>query len=60
MILDTAQSMTLIIVGILLVIVLLRVLVAVHHQSNKVKDLEIRMKAVEKMEQFEAEKEAEQ
>ncbi len=60
MILDTAQSMTLIIVGILLVIVLLRVLVAVHHQSKKVKDLEIRMKAVEKLEQFEAEKEAEQ
>lgn len=59
MILDTAQSMAFIIVGILLVIVLLRVLFAVHHQAKKVKDLEMRMKAVEKMEQFEAEKETE-
>ena len=59
MILDTAQSMAFIMVGILLVIVLLRVLFAVHHQAKKMKDLEIRMKAVEKMEQFEVEKEAE-
>ena len=59
MILDTAQSMAFIIVGILLVIVLLRVLVAVHHQAKKVKELETRMKAVEKLEQYEVEKEAE-
>lgn len=60
MILDTAQSMAFIIVGILLVIVLLRVLFAVHHQAKKMRDLENRMKAVEKIKQFEAEKEAEQ
>ena len=59
MILDTAQSMAFIIVGILLVVVLLRVLMAVHRQAKKVNDLEVRMKAVEKMEQFEVEKEAE-
>lgn len=59
MILDTAQSMAFIIVGILLVILLLRVLIAVHHQAKKVKDLEIRMKAVEKMEEFEVQKETE-
>ncbi len=59
MILGTAQSMAFIIVGILLVIILTRILVIVHKQTRKVQELEHRMKAMEKIESFEADKETE-
>lgn len=42
--------MAILILGILAIIVLLGVLVLVHKQSQKVKDLELRMKAMDKLE----------
>lgn len=50
MMLDVAQSMALLIMAFLAVIILLGVLVIVHKQASRVKDLESRMKAIEKSE----------
>ncbi len=46
--LDVAQSITLIVLGLLLVAILLKILVMVHGQSSRVKELERRVKAFEK------------
>jgi hypothetical protein len=48
--LDVAQSMMVLVLGILAIIVLLGVLVIVHRQTNRVKELEMRMKAMDKLE----------
>ena len=45
---DIAQSMAFIIIGILMIIILLKILFIVHGQNRHVKDLELRMKAMEK------------
>ena len=50
MILDMAQSMALLILSFVSVLVLLGILVVVHKQTGRVKELEMRMKAMEKME----------
>lgn len=47
--LSTTQSIMFIFISILLVIVLMKVLAMVHHQTRRVKDLEMRMKAMENM-----------
>lgn len=49
MILDMAQSMALLILSFVSVLVLLGILVVVHKQTSRVKELEMRMKAMEKM-----------
>lgn len=50
MILDTVQSMFLLIIGVMAILILLRILFIVHHQSSRVKELEQRMKLMEKAE----------
>ena len=50
MILDMAQSMALLILSFVSVLILLGILVVVHKQTGRVKELEMRMKAMEKME----------
>lgn len=45
--LDTAQSIALLAGGCLMVLLLLRILILVHTQVNKVKELEKRMKLME-------------
>jgi len=50
MILDTAQSMALLIISLVGALVLLGILVIVHKQTGKMKELEMRMKAMENME----------
>ena len=50
MTLDVTQSMALLVIALLAIVILLRILVVVHRQSNTVKELEMRMKAMEKME----------
>lgn len=47
MILDIAQSMSLLIISILAIIILLRILMIVHGQNRQVKDLENRLQAIE-------------
>lgn len=47
MILDVAQGMALLIISIMATLVLLGILVIVHKQTAKVKELEMRMKAME-------------
>lgn len=47
--LDVAQSIAILIIGLLAIIILLRILVIVHGQTGRVKELEMRMKAMEKM-----------
>ncbi|MES2876084.1 MAG: hypothetical protein V4678_01305 [Patescibacteria group bacterium] len=47
--LGIAQSMTLLIIALLAIVILLRILVVVHKQTGRVKELEMRMKAMEKM-----------
>lgn len=47
MILDIAQSMSLLIMSILAIIILLRILMIVHGQKRQVKDLENRLQAIE-------------
>lgn len=47
--LDIAQSLAILIIGLLAIIILLRILVIVHGQTGRVKELEVRMKAMEKM-----------
>jgi membrane protein implicated in regulation of membrane protease activity len=49
--LSVAQSITFIIISILLVIILIKMLQMVHHQTKKVKELEMRMKAMEGLRQ---------
>lgn len=50
MILDVAQSMIILIMGVVTIAILLKILFIVHKQSTKVKELEMRMKAMENME----------
>ena len=57
---DIAQSMALLIIGILAIIILLRILVIVHGQNRHVNELELRMKAMEKAEQKPADPTAEE
>ncbi len=45
--LGVAQSMAIFILGIISILVLIGVLVMVHKQSGKVKELEMRMKAMD-------------
>lgn len=47
MILDTVQSMMFIVLGVVAVAILLRILVIVHKQTRRFKELENRMKAME-------------
>lgn len=54
MMLDVAQSITLLILGLLTIAILVKILFMVHGQSSKVKELEKRMKAFEKIEAEEA------
>lgn len=49
MTLSMAQSVVLLILAIFAVIVLLKVLFIVHKQTNRVKELETQMKAMEKI-----------
>ena len=49
MMLDVAQSMALLILALISTIVLLGILVIVHKQTARVKELEMRMKAMEHM-----------
>jgi uncharacterized membrane protein len=51
-----AQSIGLLIVSALMIVVLIRILMIVHHQSGKVKDLEMRMRAMEKLDDEQAAK----
>ena len=50
MILDTVQSMFLLILGVMAILILLRILFIVHRQTKRVKELEQRMKLMEKTE----------
>jgi uncharacterized protein YoxC len=58
MTLDTAESAALLIIATLAIVILLRILVVVHKQNRTVKELEMRMKAMEKLDasSFEASK----
>jgi len=49
MTLDTAQSIVMLVVALLMIVILLRILMIVHKQTGRVKELEMRMKAMEKM-----------
>ena len=49
MILDAVQSLTLLMLSLVATFVLLALLVVVHKQTSRVKDLEMRMKAMEHM-----------
>lgn len=49
MTLDVVQSMALLLISLLAIVILLRILVIVHGQKRHVKELELRMKAMEKM-----------
>ena len=49
MTLDVAQSAALLIIATLAIALLLRILVIVHKQNNTVKELQMRMKAMEKL-----------
>ena len=49
MTLDIAQSITLLVIAILAIIILLKILVIVHKQAAHVKELEMRMKAMEQV-----------
>lgn len=49
MILDVAQSISLLVIALLAIVILLRILVIVHKQTGRVKELEMRMKAMEKI-----------
>lgn len=48
--LDVAQSATLLILGLLSLVILLKLLAMAHKQAGRVKELEMRMKAMEKLE----------
>lgn len=50
MTLDVAQSAALLIIATLAIVILLRILAVVHSQTGKFRELEMRMKAMEKME----------
>lgn len=47
---DIAQSMAMLVMGVLAIIILLRILMIVHSQTKQVNELELRMKAMEKTE----------
>lgn len=49
MILDEAKSIALLVIASLAIVILLRILIIVHRQSGKVRELETRMKAFENM-----------
>ena len=48
--LDVVQSIVVFMLGIVAIIVLLSVLIMVHKQAGRVKDLEMRMKATDELE----------
>ena len=50
MMLDVVQSIAMLVIGLLAIVILLRILVIVHRQNWRVKELETRMKAMETME----------
>jgi hypothetical protein len=50
MTIDTVQAMVIIIVGLIMVSILLRILLIVHRQGNKIRELENRIKATNQME----------
>lgn len=56
MILDTIQSMSLLIISVLAVLILLRILFIVHRQSGRFKELEQRLKMMEHTESVETDK----
>lgn len=60
MTLDVAQSVTLLVIGLLTVAILLKILVMVHGQTSKMKELEKRMKMVEHVEGEEVAKDEDQ
>ncbi len=47
MILDTVQSMFLLIIGVMAILILLRILFIVHRQADNVKELEKRLRMME-------------
>lgn len=47
--LGEAQSIALLIIATLAIVILLRILMIVHHQTGRVKELEMRLKAMEKL-----------
>lgn len=47
MTLDTVQSITLLVLAFLAIAILLKILSVVHRQTRRVKELELRMKAIE-------------
>lgn len=47
--LGEAQSIALLVIAALAVVILLRILIIVHHSARRVKELEMRMKAMEKL-----------
>lgn len=47
--LGEAQSIALLVIAALAVVILLRILMIVHHSARRVKELEMRMKAMEKL-----------
>jgi hypothetical protein len=47
MTLDIAQSITMLLIGILAIVILLKILAIVHKQARHVHELEMRMKAME-------------
>lgn len=49
MMLDTTQSLLLMLLGFLSIAILLRILIVVHRQYGRVKELEMRMNAIENM-----------
>ncbi len=49
MTLDTVQSITLLVTAFLAIAILLKILAVVHKQARHVKDLELRMKAMEQI-----------
>ena len=49
MTLDLVQSMWLLVISVLAILILLRILMVVHRQASKFNELEMRMKAMEKL-----------
>lgn len=49
MTLDVAESAALLLIATLAIVILLRILMVVHRQNHTVKELELRMKAMEQL-----------
>ena len=48
--LDSAQGMVFIVVGFIMIGIMVRILVVIHGQDHRMKELEARMKATDEME----------